>query len=209
MTNKFQRALLKNSLILKVRHFYQSTHSLSEEEVIIRGASHMVKMGKILAFKNIFGNKIFVETGTYLGEMVSSLKDHFEELYSIEIEETLAEEARIFFQKSPNIYILTGDSSRVLTTVTSKISRPAIFWLDAHYSAGITGKSVEWGNTPIIQELKIIFSNWHSGSNILIDDARLFNGRDGYPTIEDVKNFVKLNNSNLRIEVRDDIISIF
>ena len=36
------------------------------------------------------------------------------------------------------ISIIQGDSGKILNSITNKLKKPAIFWLDGHYSSGIT-----------------------------------------------------------------------
>jgi hypothetical protein len=86
------------------------------------------------------------------------------------------------------------------------VHQPCLFWLDAHYSAGITAKGE--GNTPIEEELKHIFGHECAENNvILIDDARVFNGSNDYPLIEAVKTRVRLAGYG-SFHVEDDIIRI-
>ena len=88
-----------------------------------------------------------------------------------------------------------------------KINERAIFWLDGHYSDGITAKGDL--NTPILKELEAILSHNIKDHIILIDDARCFVGKDDYPTIEQLKNFVYKRNNNLKFEIEYDIIRIY
>ena len=97
----------------------------------------------------------------------------------------------------------------MLTDLVQTIHKPVLFWLDAHYSAGATAKSVEFGNTPIQKELEIIFSKWKKGSVIIIDDAGHFNGTQGYPTVGDVEKYVLEQNASLRVVIRNNAINIF
>ena len=106
----------------------------------------------------------------------------------------------------PHINILRGDSSKVLPIILSKIDKPALFWLDGHYSAGITAKGDL--NTPILKELKLILNHKIKKNIILIDDARCFVGKDDYPTIAELESFVKKINPNLSFKNEDDIIRI-
>ena len=55
-----------------------------------------------------------------------------------------------------------------------------LFWLDGHYSGEGTGGCDEV--CPIIAELRLIAQSKRKDHCILIDDARLFIGEDGYPT---------------------------
>ena len=101
---------------------------------------------------------------------------------------------------------MQGDSSKVLPELLDKIKKPCLFWLDGHYSGGITGKGDL--NTPILNELKSIFSHQIKDHVILIDDARCFTGEEDYPTIKALKEFVIKNRPDWVFEVRNDIIRI-
>ena len=173
-------------------------------------ATNKIKKEKVLAAQKLFSDGVLVETGTYLGEMIQSVKKNFSEIYSIELSDGLALEAVRRFKRYPHIHIINGDSGMVLENLLKSITSPAVFWLDAHYSAGITVRSDKFGDTPIIKELELILSNWKDRSAILIDDARLFTGKNGYPTIDAVRSIaIKRNDLKLRCFVDSDIIHIF
>lgn len=99
-----------------------------------------------------------------------------------------------------------GDSGIILSKVMAQINEPAIFWLDGHYSAGITAKGRK--ECPILEELETIFASQKLNHTILIDDARLFNGINDYPNIEELKKFIKSKISNFSFEIEDDVIRI-
>ncbi len=89
------------------------------------------------------------------------------------------------FAKVNKVYIIYGDSSKKIKQIVDKISSPVFFWLDAHYSGGITAK----GKNPILKELLDIFNNWSSKGVVLIDDARLF-GKGDYPPLDSIIDLV-------------------
>jgi len=154
-----------------------------------------------------FGLRILVETGTCYGDMVEAMKDAFDTIYSIELSHTLFSKARQRFQKRPNIHILEGDSANVLGDVVKGIDAPVLFWLDAHYSAGVTAKGEN--ETPIFDELNSIFHVAPDrGHVIIIDDARCFGKDLGYPTLDELKEFILAKDRNLEIAVRDDCIRV-
>jgi hypothetical protein len=92
----------------------------------------------------------------------------------------------------------------VLPLIIKDLNEPAIFWLDGHYSSGITAKGDKI--CPIFEELDSIFNNKPLNHVLLIDDARLFVDEDDYPTIEKLTKYVKNKNNNYQVEVKDDII---
>jgi len=168
---------------------------------------HIVKALILKQYAYKFSTEIFIETGTYRGDMILEMKHFFNQIYSIELDKNLYLRAKKKFDNTTNIYILQGDSCMVLPDLLNKIEKKCLFWLDAHYSGGITAK----GNldTPIMLELKSIFSHKIKDHIILIDDARCFNGLHNYPTIKSLRHFVKKElPDNWVFEIKDDIIRI-
>jgi hypothetical protein len=130
--------------------------------------------------------KVFIETGTYFGSTTLALKDIFYTLYTIELDKWLFNKARVRLEIYDNIMCFCGDSSVLLPQILAQVKRPVLYWLDAHYSQGLTKRGSE--DTPIIKELKAIrLHPFVTDSVILIDDARLFGSDPNYPTIEQIK----------------------
>jgi len=165
---------------------------------------HMVKQMAIKEYRDKYGYEILVETGTFLGDMVEAQKKIFRKIYSIELGVDLFNEAVRRFRRDKNVIIVQGDSGKVLPKILSEIDSPAIFWLDGHYSAGITAKGDK--ECPIYEELDAIFDDKQFNHIILIDDARCFIGQGDYPTIAQLTEYVKGKNDKYQVEVRDDII---
>lgn len=165
---------------------------------------HIVKQLAIAELQKIFGYSILVETGTYLGEMVEAQKKRFKTIISIELGVELFEKARDKFKDDDNIHIFQGDSGKVLPKILTDIHEPAIFWLDGHYSAGITSKGDK--ECPIFEELDAIFKGNKFNHVILIDDARCFTGEGDYPTFEQLVNYIRAKNEKYGFEIKDDII---
>jgi len=167
---------------------------------------HQVKQLAIENYAGKYSCKILVETGTYLGDMMQAQKENFEKLYSIELSKELWERAVNRFRKDPNVEIINGDSGKVLFTLVPAFREPVLFWLDGHYSGGITAK----GETecPVFLELEAILIPGVHKHVILIDDARLFNATNDYPTITQLEEYLGRKNMNHQLEVRDDLIRI-
>ena len=166
---------------------------------------HIVKQLAIQECLRKFQTEILVETGTYLGDMVEAQRDHFKKIYSIELSEKLFNKAIKRFKDHLHIKILHGDSGIVLNKLMNEIDKPALFWLDGHYSHGITAKGEK--ECPVPEELKAIFKS-ALPHIILIDDARLFNGTHDYPTIEQIMEIIRSNNRQYLVEIKDDIIHL-
>ena len=164
-----------------------------------------VKELMINNYRKLTGNDILVETGTFRGDMVFSQLHKFRKIYSIELDSWLCSEAKKRFKGFSHVKVIQGDSGKVLREIIKELEGPAVFWLDGHYSGGITalGEKV----TPIFEELKIIFSSKLNHA-LLIDDARLFTGDDGYPTLDELKTFIHQYHGSEDIKISDDCIQI-
>ena len=165
---------------------------------------HIVKQMAIAEYKNKYGYEVLVETGTFMGDMVEAQKKVFRKIYSIELGVDLFEKATKRFKNDKNVTIVQGDSGMVLPNILSEINEPAIFWLDGHYSAGITAKGAK--ECPIYEELDAIFNSKAFNHILLIDDARCFAGKNDYPTIVQLTEYVKSKNGKYTVEVKHDII---
>ena len=165
-----------------------------------------IKAKTIIAYAKKYKISNLVETGTYLGETVLATKGYFQKIYSIELGRDLYILAEKTFADDKNVKIIYGDSANVLPRIVKKINKPCVFWLDAHFSEGITTKGAT--ETPIMEELKIISKSKTKNHLILIDDARFFTGNNGYPTIKEVKTFVKESLPKHKIYIENDIIII-
>jgi hypothetical protein len=153
-----------------------------------------------------FGLRTLVETGTWHGGTVEALLSDFDRIVSIELDESLHRAARERFAGAPHVTLLRGDSATRLPEVLAGLREPALFWLDAHWSAGDTARGAV--DTPVSTELEGVLAHPVRGHVVLIDDARLFVGADDYPTVEAVRAQVAARRPDLSVEVRDDVIRI-
>jgi len=167
---------------------------------------HIVKEELIREYAKTFNTNILIETGTYLGDMVHAVKKSFSRIISFELDHSLATQAQNRFANDNHIQIVEGDSGKLLGDYLSTIDEPCLFWLDGHYSGGITAKGAL--ETPIKNELIAILSHPIDGHVILIDDARCFTGENDYPTLEELQNFVAQHKPNHKFSVEHDIIRI-
>jgi hypothetical protein len=166
-----------------------------------------VKVNTVKKYADMFGIKTFVETGTYLGQMIDGIKEIFDTIISIELDDFLFKRAADRFARFENITILHGDSASLLPGCIESIKTPILFWLDAHYSAGITAKADK--ETPIWLEVESILKHpLYREHVILIDDARCFDGTNDYPTLQDLERLVKSVNPDFVVAMEDDIVRI-
>jgi len=208
----FLRQLVKRTpLYQPLRNWAARRRQVREYDAWLRAGRplpppHLLKQRTLLAQSERFGLRILVETGTYHGDMVEALKNRFDRIYSIELSRDLYEQAALRFRGVAKIELLQGDSGAELARILPKLDRPALFWLDGHYSAGDTAKGER--DTPIFQELRHILGAPDQGHVIVIDDARCFGTDPAYPTIDELSAFIRSRRSNVDITVEDDSIRV-
>jgi hypothetical protein len=161
---------------------------------------HLVKQRAIAQFAREFNLSVLVETGTNLGNMINAQKKRFREIHSIELNEWLASRAKRKFSGLPNIHLYQGDSGQIMPKILQQLNEPCLFWLDAH-----------WGDesAAIKQELESIYRHRIRDHVLLIDDARWFDGRTDYLTIEELREHANRAYPGRVVEVKDDIIRIY
>jgi hypothetical protein len=167
-------------------------------------AEHSVKQAAIRQLAERHGTRTLVETGTFRGDMIEAMKSRFDRLYSIELNEEFYRTAKTRFANDSRIEIMHGDSGEKLKEIMPRLTGPALFWLDGHYSGGDTAKGSLV--TPIMAELDHILDAADLGHVILIDDARLFGNDSSYPTIQTVTAAVLRRRPSLAVSVANDAI---
>ncbi len=169
-------------------------------------APHLVKKTTVAHYARLFHCRLFVETGTYYGEMVGFVRDKFDRIYTIEIDATLHQQAVKRFAASKHIVPLLGDSAVVLPRILPELKSPCLFWLDGHSDSKVSTRADKI--TPITEELENIFASDLKDYVILIDDARYFGKLPDYPTLEAVEKQIMRFNKPLVMTVHNDIVRI-
>lgn len=189
------------SVAKKVHNYYQVMFWNMTGCPKNKPAPHLVKQILIKRVQNETGIRTFIETGTYMGEMVASVHGLFSKIYTIEIDKNLYTNAKNRFSNNKSVKVLLGDSGKILPKILKKLDGDLILWFDAHYSGGITGKSDK--HTPIEEELEAIFTYEKRKKRkcyILIDDARCFVGKDNYPTLGKIKKLATKHNKVFKVD---------
>ena len=188
--------------------FHRDRKALRSWEKIGRSSPppHVVKETLIKDYARAFNTRILVETGTYLGDMVYAMRKSFSRIISFELDQALYEQARQRFAADGHIEIVHGDSGQLLPDYLTSINEPCLFWLDGHYSGGITARGEL--DTPIKSELDHVFAHPIAGHVILIDDARCFTGKNDYPTLDELQRYVSERTQGWQFSVKDDVVRI-
>lgn len=144
-----------------------------------------VKREIIRGYARGYGLDVLVETGTYYADTVRGLRKDFRQIYSIELDERLHGMAVARCKRQANAVLLQGDSGERIVDVIARLTGPALFWLDAHYSAGETARGDV--DTPIHAELIAVLGDGRPHV-VLVDDMREFvNSVQDYPALEAVR----------------------
>jgi hypothetical protein len=124
-----------------------------------------------LTLKTVFGIEDFIETGTFLGGTSAWAAGHFARVVTVEAAPKLHAEAQRRHGHLNNIEFILGDSREGMARVVPALARPALFWLDGHWSCEDTAG--EGDECPLAAELEILARS-PLQHFVLIDDARLF-----------------------------------
>ena len=146
----------------------------------------------------------FIETGTFYGQMINAVYRNFSKILSVELFDVLFELNHKIYSKDDKVQIFHGDSALLLGKMVDIVKNDIVFWLDGHYSGSGTGIGEQ--TSPIIFELDIIKSKNLTNCCILIDDIRLFDGTDGYPTLEKTISKIKEIDDNCKPYVDKDCL---
>ena len=155
-----------------------------------------------------------VETGTYLGDSAVLLGQSFVQVWTIELAEALWQQAREKHVTATNVHFMHGASQNVLAEVAGKLTGPALYWLDGHWSGGATAGSDN--ECPVLEEIEAIDATPNAAeSAILIDDARLFTAppppphkKEQWPDLMEVCDSLRKNHDRYVTVLQDIIVAV-
>lgn len=150
--------------------------------------THSGKAKVIRQYAREHGLDLFVETGTYRGDMVAEVLHDFRKIFSIELGLEHCLHARERFREDRHVNIAWGDSGNALGSILVMFGGPALIYLDAHCSGEDT--YCNGGMTPVMKEFEAISRLYEAGvlderSVILVDDAKDFTPENGHPHLKD------------------------
>lgn len=172
------------------------------EKAFSAPSPHFIKQACLI--RNGIPNATWVETGTYMGQTTQVLSKIGSRVYSIEPEPKLFSDAKKYFSKINNVEIINGTSELIFPLLLPNINGDINFWLDGHYSSGVTFKGDK--DTPILEELDNISRNLNRFSKVcvLVDDIRCFNpkliGFEAYPSVDVLVDWARENKFSWHIE---------
>ena len=163
-----------------------------------------VKHSVVKEYQSRFGPRVFIETGTFAGGMIDAVRSRFDHVVSIELDPGWHSRAVERFRADPRITLLQGDSGVRLQEVLDGLKRAgALLARRALFRADHGPRRARQSHRPR--------AGHHSrpkvrGHVVLIDDMRDFQGRDGYPTVDEVVEWIRGVDPASIVEVRDDIL---
>jgi hypothetical protein len=169
------------------------------------GAPSLLKRRTIRDYARHFGIEILVETGTYRGDTIWAARRWFREIHSVELQPDLYRRAVDRFAPYQHVHLNKGDSGVVLPGVVSALTGPALFWLDGHWSGGVTARGEV--DSPVRIELRTVLGDTRFPHVVLMDDARLFTGEADYPSLDEIRTMVR-SRPELTVRIHNDIIRV-
>lgn len=167
----------------------------------------IAKQAQLHWIAELYNLRTFVETGTYLGETTGAMEPHFDHVYTVELSDELFAKAESKFADHPKVSTIHGNSAIEIPPLVKQLTEPTLFWLDGHYSGGLTAGSSD--ANPIYEELRAILDDLDRFAHVIvIDDARLFGTEEGYPTVDEVIHFVSSRYPKCDISIACDAIRI-
>ena len=154
---------------------------------------------------------IWIETGTYLGTSTKFMRKRSRHVYTFEPSVRLFKyNTKKFAGK--NVSVINLQSEQGLRSLLAELSGPINFWLDGHFSDGITFKGeIE---CPVIEELQAIsrYMTQPVPLRIFIDDVRCFLGDDpqysSYLTLSSILEWAANQGMDWRIEAGILLLSV-
>jgi hypothetical protein len=193
--------IVKNSTINKIRRNTLEIKAWANRQYAPPSPS-FIKHACLV--RNSIPNGTWVETGTYLGDTTKVLAAHSRRVVSIEPEPQLYRNATIRLAYFRNIELIMGCSEDVFPHLLPTIRGDVNFWLDGHYSSGVTHRGRLL--SPLEKELSCIQANLkHFGRLcVMIDDVRCLKGQgqeqEGYPSLDLLIGWAESNECSWHIE---------
>src|ERR1700730_18365884 len=133
-----------------------------------------------------YPNPYFIETGTWHSDGVcAAIEAGFRDVRSVELSPALHQAARNRFASHPEVKLWLGSSADMLGEMLEDVIGSATFWLDAHFSGGVTALGPEVCS--LLLELAVIGKHPVKNHTVLIDDLRLFGSAEFRIELEAVR----------------------
>lgn len=203
----------KHLFILIILICSQLTHAITLQFKPTKTGGWSLRTDFLQELHDIFKTDVFIESGTSYGTTARNAKDIFNEVHTIELEESFFTKAKQNFSSCSFVHVYHGDSGDLMPAILEKVKkRNILFWLDGHFSGGTTARGV--GNTPIMKELAAIEKSGIRNGIILIDDMCCFSPEikavpdvaQGYPSMDQLRQALLKINPGYELILYGDIL---
>ncbi len=158
------------------------------------------KFRMIQSLKQKSKSKILIEAGTYFGVTADRCSRIFDKVYTIELNQTLAQKAIYFLEPRKNVTVIKGDALKVLPKLLELNGTQNVFvYLDGH----VCGPMTSYGDFPgpAVEELKTLSSYREKINAIVIDDFRNFGVEKNFPAKSTLVKVAEDNFPNDRFDI--------
>ncbi len=165
-----------------------------------------------IQYKDTYRLNVLIEMQHGGNNIADELRKGFRQLYTIQY---AADEINVVATasiKGRQTTVQEGSISKVLKDTVEALQEPALIWLDGscHSNAENADTSKEDSDSTgfgMYDELDSLLTS--SQMNVIcINDARLFKGKNGYPSVEQIEDIVRNSRRPYMIFVREDMIHI-
>jgi len=168
----------------------------------------LTKFRQIKSVARTSGARCLIESGTYRGHTTRRCAPLFQKVVTIEIDDSLARQAKQFLKNNTNVEVVHGDVIDSLPGILDREDmHDVLVYLDGHFSGGITGKGKS--DEPACDAINVLSKYRDKLSAIIVDDFREF-GRRGWPKkselIDACQNFF---GDDTRLSVHLDQVIVF
>lgn len=145
------------------------THTFNTHSGYIPG---VLKSKRIAEFFDLNDCKIFIETGTYIGDGVQWAIDtnKFEHIYSVELSKLSYDMSYNRFKDTKNVTLFHDNTLSFLDDLLPTIDsdKKTVIYLDAHQSNNQLTTYISAYPVPLLQESKIILDKFSNLDNLLV-----------------------------------------
>ena len=130
-------------------------------------------------YEEVFGKykgskDTFIETGTFMGTQIhTTLRLGFNRVKSVEASKKHYKICMGDFRHNPKVTLYHGFSEDKLGEMMKDVKEPALIFLDAHKNSWFKG-----GTLPLEQEIDILSKHPIKNHTIIVDDFRLYGGKE-------------------------------
>jgi hypothetical protein len=157
------------------------------------------------------GLTCFFETGSFMGNTAAWAAERFAQVVTVDRSLEYFGLAKARFAHLPHVHALFGDSRHHLRQLAHSLP-PTMFWLDAHWSGGLTAG--EDDECPLLGEIAVVAPDLDRHC-VLIDDARLFlappeppHKPDHWPTLCETTDALRTHHQPYIVIHQDVIIAV-